>query len=147
MNESALLVCAYNDHNIFRDFHLVGAISLKEFKSKTNPYFKAVNNMEKEKHEKKRLAAELCSCVDDKKSSLHLEFTLPGIKKEDINLKMSDGCFSLRAEKNDVEYVSTGKFCCPVEINQSEANYENGLLLVNIPMKDPWKDAYDVIIH
>lgn len=103
--------------------------------------------MENKKHEKRRVAAELCSCVDDVKSSLHLEFTIPGIKKKDINFKMNDESFSLHAEKNDVEYVSTGNFCCPVEITQTEANYENGLLFINIPLKDPWKDAYDVKIH
>lgn len=36
LKESALLVCAYEDDNKFKKFHLAGAISLKEFKSKTN---------------------------------------------------------------------------------------------------------------
>ena len=103
--------------------------------------------MEKSNHKKKRLAAELCSCVDDKNSTLHLEFTIPGVKKENINLKLNDDSFSLRAEKSDVEYVSTGSFCCPVEIKSSKANYENGLLLINVPLKDPWKGAYNVKIH
>ncbi len=97
--------------------------------------------------EKRKLPAELCSCVDDKNSTLHLEFTVPGVKKEDINLKLNDDSFSLRAEKNDVEYVSTGSFCCPVEISDTKAKYENGLLLINIPLKDRWKDAYNVTIH
>lgn len=103
--------------------------------------------MEKSKHIKRRLAAELCSCVDDEKSSLHLEFTMPGVNKENIDLKLTDGSFRLRAEKGDVEYVSTGRFCCPVEIKKTEASYENGLLFLNIPLKDPWKDSFDVAIH
>jgi len=97
--------------------------------------------------EKRKLAAELCSYVDDEKSSIHLEFTIPGVKKEDIDLKLNNDSFSLKAEKNDAEYVSTGTFCCPVEIEKTEANYENGLLLINIPLKDPWKNAYNVTIH
>lgn len=36
INESALLVCAYDDDDKFKQFHLSGAISLSEFKSKTN---------------------------------------------------------------------------------------------------------------
>ena len=103
--------------------------------------------MKNEKHERRKLAADLCSCVDDEKSTLHLEFTIPGVKKNDINLKLNDDSFSLRAEKNDVEYVSTGSFCCPVEIGSTKANYENGLLLISIPLKDPWKDAHHVTIH
>ncbi|WP_022667369.1 Hsp20/alpha crystallin family protein [Desulfospira joergensenii] len=103
--------------------------------------------MEKSSHEKKRTAAELCSCVDDKTSTLHLEFTIPGVHKKDINLKLNEDSFNLKADKNDIEYVSSGSFCCPVEIKKTEASYENGLLLINIPLKDPWKDAYNVPIH
>lgn len=103
--------------------------------------------MEKSKHMKRRMPAELCSCVDDERSSLHLEFTMPGVSKEDIELKLTDGSFRLRAETGDVEYVSTGAFCCPVEIKNTEATYKNGLLLLNIPLRDPWKDSYDVVIH
>jgi HSP20 family molecular chaperone IbpA len=103
--------------------------------------------MEESKHEKKRVAAELCSCVDDENSTLHLEFTMPGVKKNDIDLKLNNDSFRLRAERGDIEYVSTGSFCCPVEIKSTEANYENGLLLLKIPLKDPWKDSYKVSIH
>jgi HSP20 family protein len=117
------------------------------FLKKTNTYTKEVNTMENEKYEKRRVAAELCSCVDDDGSNIHLEFTIPGVKKNDINFKMNDENFSLSAKKNNVEYVSTGSFCCPVEINDTEANYENGLLLIDIPLKDPWKDAYNVTIN
>ncbi len=69
------------------------------------------------------------------------------LKKKDIHLKMNSDSFSLRAEKDDVEYVSTGNFCCPVAVKNSEADYENGLLLINIPLVDPWDNAYDVPIH
>jgi HSP20 family protein len=103
--------------------------------------------MEKERIDKRKMAAELCSCVDEDKSNLHLEFTIPGVKKENIDLKMNNDSFSLKAETNDVEYVSTGNFCCPVEIKESDANYENGLLLINVPLTDPWDNAYNVPIH
>jgi hypothetical protein len=36
IDESALLVCAYDDNNKFQQFHLDGAISLNEFKSEIN---------------------------------------------------------------------------------------------------------------
>ncbi len=36
LNESALLVCAYDDDDKFKQFHLGDAISLKTFKSKTD---------------------------------------------------------------------------------------------------------------
>jgi HSP20 family molecular chaperone IbpA len=103
--------------------------------------------MQKSTVDKRRLPAELCSCVDEDKSSLHMEFTIPGVKKEDINLKLNNDSFSLKADKNDMEYVSSGSFCCPVQIQQAEANYENGLLMINIPLKDPWENSHRVTIH
>ena len=60
--------------------------------------------MENQALEKRKLPAELCSCVDDEKSSLHLEFTIPGVRKEDIDLKLNPDSFSLKADKNDVEF-------------------------------------------
>ncbi len=36
LNESAILVCAYDDDDKFKQFHLSGAISLNEFKARTN---------------------------------------------------------------------------------------------------------------
>lgn len=36
MKEIAMLVCAYDDDNKFEKFHLGGAISLSEFKSKAS---------------------------------------------------------------------------------------------------------------
>lgn len=103
--------------------------------------------MEKLSLKKRRIPAEVCSCVDVEKSSIHLEFTIPGVRKEDIELKLNDDSFHLKADRDDVEYVSSGKLCGPAEIEKTEANYENGLLLINIPLKDPWKDAYEVIIN
>lgn len=97
--------------------------------------------------QKRRLAADICSCVDDTHSFLHLEFTVPGVKKEDIILKLHQDSYSLKAIKTDVEYVSTGRFTCPVEIDKTKAKYENGLLNINIPLKDQWKDAHTVTIH
>nr|WP_320016607.1 Hsp20 family protein [uncultured Desulfobacter sp.] len=103
--------------------------------------------MEKSKHINRKIAADLCSYVDEKNSTLHLEFMVPGVKKENIDLKVNDDSFSLRAEKNDVEYVSTGSFCYPVEVSDTKANYENGILLIDIPLKDRWKGAVNVTIH
>ena len=96
---------------------------------------------------KKRIAADLCSCVNQDNTSLHLEFTIPGVEKENITLRLLDDSFSLSAPRDDVEFVSTGAFCCPVNAKDSEAVYENGLLKIDVPFKDPWQGAYDVPIH
>jgi HSP20 family protein len=101
---------------------------------------------EERKEIRRRIAAEPCTYVNEDNSTLHLEFTIPGVKREDIKLKLQDDSFFLSALREDTEYVSTGTFCCPVKTADSKATYENGLLKVYIPFKDVWEGAHEVKI-
>jgi len=95
-----------------------------------------------------KVKPEVCSYVDDNHTKLTLEISLPGVKKENIKLKMHDDSFYISAprEDNNTEYVSTRAFCCPVKPDKAEAKYENGLLKIEIPFKDPMEDAIAVAV-
>ena len=97
--------------------------------------------------DKLKVAAELCSFVDDKKSNLNLEISITGVKKKEIDLKLFDDSFNLTAPRADFYYVTTGTFCCPVNAKSAKAKYENGLLKVAIPFKDPMDEALFYIIN
>jgi len=76
--------------------------------------------------EKIKTAPELCASADDEHATLNIAITIPGVKKEDITLKMHEDSFYLSASRDEIEYVSALAFCCPVKPDKAKAKYENG---------------------
>jgi HSP20 family protein len=95
-----------------------------------------------------RTAPDICSFVDEKSQNLHLEISLPGVRKEEVQLRMYDDSFNLAAPRGeDIEYVTTMAFCCPVKAEDAKAQYENGLLRIEVPFKNSMEDAVQVPIN
>jgi HSP20 family protein len=91
--------------------------------------------------EKIKVAPGVISYVSDDYTVLTVVIEVPGVKKEDINLRILDDSLHLSAPREDVEYVATLSFPWPVKPAKAEASYENGLLKVVVPFKDPMDDA------
>lgn len=97
--------------------------------------------------ERLKVAPEVVSYTDDCHSELTIEIALPGVKKEDIKLKLHDDSMYLTAPRDDLEYVMTLSFCCPVKPQAAKASYKNGLLRLVVPFKDPLEDAVTVDVN
>ena len=97
--------------------------------------------------EKFKMFAEVCSHMDEDNSKLNLEVCIPGVKKEDIKLRMHEGGFDVSAPAETVEYAGAYAFCCPVKPGEAKANYEDGLLRIVVPFKASMEYDVHVPVH
>ena len=72
--------------------------------------------------------------VDRDGDKYYLEIELPGVKKEDVNLELSETTFCIEGLREDVDYYSCYTFGQPVNSEMVEAKFSNGLLTVEVPL-------------
>ena len=76
-------------------------------------------------------------------------FASPGPKgapADTVDVKILQDSVHLTAPARDIEYVSSLALGWPVKPDKAEATYENGLLRIEVPFKDPMEDAVKVAI-
>ncbi len=84
--------------------------------------------------------------ADAEQHKLVVEFAIPGAPTETIDVKILKDSVYLLAPARDIEYVSALALTWPVKPEKAEATYENGLLRIEVPLKDPMEDAVKVAI-
>jgi HSP20 family molecular chaperone IbpA len=72
-----------------------------------------------------------------KDEGLVVEVELPGINKKDIDLTVSTNSFCVSAEREDVKYEGCFQFAHEVNKDLAKAKFENGLLKLSVPFKEP----------
>jgi HSP20 family protein len=70
---------------------------------------------------------------DDK--SYYIQVELPGVKKEDAELEISDQSFCVRGARADIEFLGCYVLAHPANAEKSKAKFDNGLLSIEIPIK------------
>jgi HSP20 family protein len=80
-----------------------------------------------------------CVCFDHDVENYHIQVELPGVKKEDIELSVSEQSFCVRGLREDIDLIACYYLAHRVNEDKAEAKYENGLLDVTIPLKKPLK--------
>ena len=102
------------------------------------------------------------SDIKETDTSYVVEAELPGFKKEDIKLDMTDGILTITAEtssekeeENKDNYVHKERYCGrmmrqyafkDVDADAITAKYNNGILEVELPKKEPTKTKNEIKI-
>ena len=79
------------------------------------------------------LSPEISTDHDD--VQYHIEIGLPGVKKEDIDLEMTDLSFCIKASKEDIVYNACYTLAHSIDISKVETSFENGLLVIIAPFQ------------
>ena len=93
-----------------------------------------------------RVSPSTVAYPDEEKNKLVVEFAIPGSPTDTIDLKLLPDSVHLTAPSRGIEYVSALALPWPVKPDKAEAIYENGLLRIEVPFKDPMEDAIRVAI-
>jgi HSP20 family molecular chaperone IbpA len=93
-----------------------------------------------------RVAPNTVAYADEENHKLVVEFAIPGAPTETIDVKLLPDSVHLTAPAKDIEYVSALALARPVKPDKAEAIYENGLLRIEVPFKDPMEDAVKVAV-
>jgi len=93
-----------------------------------------------------RVAPNTVAYADEENLKLVVEFAIPGAPTDTIDLKILEDAVHLTAPARDLEYVSALALTWPVKPDKAEAIYENGLLRIEVPFKDPMEDAVKITI-
>jgi HSP20 family protein len=96
--------------------------------------------------ERMKVAPDTVAYADGEHHKLIVEFAIAGAPTETIDVKILEDSLYLLAPARDIEYVSALALGWPVKPDKAEATYENGLLRIEVPFKDPMEDAVKVAI-
>jgi len=72
------------------------------------------------------------------------EIHLPGVKKEDVKLRVLPELFDIKAKRDHALFTLTEYFPCELNVDALHANYENGLLRLKGKIRDPLENAVDI---
>ena len=93
-----------------------------------------------------KVAPDTVAYADGENHKLVVEFSIPGAPTDTIDLKLLPDSIHLTAPARDIEYVAALALGWAVKPDKAEATYENGLLRIEVPFKDPMEGAVKIAI-
>jgi len=83
----------------------------------------------------------------ENEETLMLEIVLPGVKKENIQMKSLKDYFMLKANRDEIQYALDLELNMDIVPEKTTAKYEEGLLKVELKRFNPLEVAYMVPIN
>ena len=79
--------------------------------------------------------------IDYKNRIINFEINLPGVKKENIKLKVLPKWFNIPGQRGHIAYSANQSFGKEIIPEKTTAKYENGLLKITAYIPDPYEGA------
>jgi HSP20 family protein len=92
------------------------------------------------------IAPNMATFSDDKLETLNIQIELPGVNEKDIDLRFFEDGFYIVAKKEGIKFMGSYALVCPVRPDKAIAEYADGLLIVNVPYKEPLEEGVKVKI-
>ena len=89
------------------------------------------------KKEKVMFVPTVCAYHDEKDENLIIEVELPGVRKKDVKLEMTDEGFCVTGERADFIYQVCYSFLHEITLDEAKAKFESGLLTITVPFQKP----------
>lgn len=87
-------------------------------------------------NEKVVMPPHMFACLDAKGENYIVEVDLPGVNKKDIDLSMHEDIIHVLAERDDLAFHGHLHFPIKVDPKKAKAKFSNGLLKVEVPLKE-----------
>ena len=96
--------------------------------------------------DKIRIVPEVKTALDDKNSKLIINASIPGVKKEEINIIITELNFRLSASKGNILFEISLPLCRRVMPHEARASYESGHLTIEVPTKEDANNEVKVLV-
>ncbi|MHA1672174.1 MAG: Hsp20/alpha crystallin family protein [Promethearchaeota archaeon] len=81
-----------------------------------------------------------------KDKTVHFDVSMPGVKKENIELKALSTWFHITGSRGHMQYSANQAFGFEIAPEKTEAKYDQGLLHITAHIRDPLDDAKEIEI-
>ena len=89
------------------------------------------------KKDKTLVSPVVCGYHDEKDENLVVEVELPGVKKKNLKLQMTEDGFCASGERDDFCYEACYNFMHEIDADKAKAKFDSGLLTITVPFLKP----------